>query len=212
LFSPGGHFRTISASTEWVRELVIAIPLGFSFFLLVGLRYLFRLPVELRANWLFRTIEPGHAPALLTGLERFLLAWGALPVAVLTLPIEISMLGAQTGLEAAILCLLISFLLIEVLLFTFEKIPFMSSYLPGRCPLIETVLKYSVAAACYVSGIAALVSFALKTGASTLLFTAILVVGWWRLRRARIAARQISRIEFEELFEPAVQLLGIERE
>ena len=208
----GGHFHAISASTEGVRELIIAIPLGFSFFLLVGLRYLFRLPVELQANWLFRTVERGHAPQLLMGVERFLWAWGAVPVAVLTLPIEVSMLGIRIGLEAAIVCLLISFLLIEVLLFTFEKIPFTSSYLPGRCPLIETVLKYSVAMACYVLGVAALASFVLKTGASTLLFIAILGVGWWRLRRARISARQISRIEFEELFEPAVQLLGIERE
>ena len=208
----GGHFRAISGSTEGVRELVIAIPLGFSFFLLVGLRYLFRLPVELRANWLFRTVEPGHAPALLMGVERFLWAWGALPVAMLTLPIEVDMLGARTGLEAVVVCLLISLLLIEVLLFTFEKIPFTSSYLPGRSPLIETVLKYSVATVLYVSGSSALVSFALKTGASTLLLVALLASGWWRLRHARIAARRISRIEFEERFEPPVQLLGIERE
>jgi hypothetical protein len=108
-------------------------------------------------------------------------------------------------------CLLISFLLIESLLFTFEKIPFTSSYLPGRRPLIETVLKYSVATGCYVWGFAALVSFVIKTVASTLSFAAILAAAWWRLRRARLAGRQIGRIEFEERFEPAVQLLEIER-
>jgi hypothetical protein len=208
----GGHFHTISTSIEGVRELVIAIPLGISFFLLAGLRYLFRLPVEIRANWLFRTVEPGHAPALLLGVERFLWAWGALPVAILTLPIEASLLGMRTGVAAALMCLLISFLLIEFLLFTFEKIPFTSSYLPGRSPLIETVLKYSVATVCYVWGFAALVSFVIKTAASTLLFAAILAAAWWRLRRARLAGRQISRIEFEEAFEPAVQLLGIEHD
>jgi hypothetical protein len=110
------------------------------------------------------------------------------------------------------MCLLISFLLIEFLLFTYEKIPFTSSYLPGRRPLIETVLKYSVATACYVWGFAALVSFVIKTATSTMSFTAILAVGWWQLRRARLAGRQISRIEFEEVFEPAVQLLGIEHD
>jgi hypothetical protein len=56
------------------------------------------------------------------------------------------------------------------------------------------------------------VSFVVKTGASTLLFAAILAAAWWRLRRARLAGRQISRIEFEEAFEPAVQILGIEHD
>jgi hypothetical protein len=208
----GSHFHTISPSIGGVRELIIAIPLGISFFLLAGLRYLFRLPIEIQANWLFRTVEPGHAPALLMGVERFLWAFGAVPVAVLTLPIQASLLGIRTGVAAAMMCLLISFLLIEFLLFTYEKIPFTSSYLPGRRPLIETVLKYSVATACYVWGFAALVSFVIKTATSTMSFTAILAVGWWQLRRARLAGRQISRIEFEEVFEPAVQLLGIEHD
>jgi hypothetical protein len=110
------------------------------------------------------------------------------------------------------MCLFISFLLIEFLLFTYEKIPFTSSYLPGRRPLIETVLKYSVATACYVWGFAALVSFVSKTAASSLSFTAILAVGWWRLHRARLAGRQISRLEYEEISEPAVQILGIEHD
>jgi hypothetical protein len=208
----GGRFRAISASTESVRESIIAIPLAISLFLLTGFRYLFRLPVELRANWLFRIVEPGHATELLAGVERFLLFWGALPVAALTLPIEVRLLGIRTGLTATIECLLISLLLIEFLLFTFERIPFTSSYLPGRRPLIETVLKYAVAAGCYIWGFAGLVSFSAKTGASTLIFTAILAAGWWRLRHARLASRKIGRLEFEEVSEPAVQLLGIERE
>jgi len=65
----GSHFHTISPSIGGVRELIIAIPLGLSFLLLAGLRYLFRLPIEIQANWLFRTVEPGHAPALLRALS-----------------------------------------------------------------------------------------------------------------------------------------------
>jgi hypothetical protein len=65
----GSHFHTISPSIGGVRELIIAIPLGLSFLLLAGLRYLFRLPIEIQANWLFRTVEPGHALALLRALS-----------------------------------------------------------------------------------------------------------------------------------------------
>ncbi len=194
------------------RESVIAIPLALSLFLLAGLRYLFRLPVELRANWLFRITAPGHAPELLLGVERFLIYWAALPVAVLTLPMELMLLGIRTGLIGAAACFLVSLLLIEVLLFTFEKIPFASSYLPGRRPLIETVLQCSIAAVLYVWGIAALISFFSRTLSSSLIFIAALAIGWLWLHRARLGSRHIVRFEFEEALEPAVQVLGIERE
>lgn len=208
----GGGFHAIYASTGGVRESVIAIPLAISLSLLSGYRYLFRLPVELRANWLFRIVEPGHATELLAGVERFLFYWGALPILVATLPIEASLLGFRIGLVVGAECFLISLLLMEFLLFTFEKIPFTSSYLPGRRPLIETILKYSVGAILYIWGSASLLSFAAKTKSATLIFLATLGFGWWKLRRARLASREIGRLEFEEALEPAVQLLGIERE
>jgi hypothetical protein len=47
-------FLGISPNTRAYREASVAIPLALSLFLLFGLRYLFRLPVELRANWVFR--------------------------------------------------------------------------------------------------------------------------------------------------------------
>jgi hypothetical protein len=40
----------------------------------------------------------------------------------------------------------------------------------------------------------------------------LLVTGWVRARSARLGSRQIVRLEFEELAEPTVQLLGIERD
>ena len=208
----GGAFHRISASTAGVREAVIAIPLAISLFLLTGFRYLFRLPVELRANWLFRIVEPGHADELLEGVERFLMYWGAVPVAVLTLPMEVSLLGLRSGFAVTMACFLISLLLIELLLFTFEKIPFTSSYLPGQRPLIETVLRYLVPGVLYIWGFAGLVSFAAKSGTATLILFSVLGVGWWRLRLSRLRARQIGRMEFEDSMETAVQLLGIERD
>lgn len=205
-----GPFR--ATATAATREAVIAIPLALSLFLIAGLRYLFRLPVDLRANWLFRITEPGHAAELGLGIERFLLYWGAIPVAAAALPVEITLLGWRTGASVSLLCFLISLLLMEALLFTFEKIPFTSSYLPGRRTLIETVIACSIIAVCYVLGLAALVGMFVRTATSTAILALILAAGWWKLRGARRVSHQNLRFEFEEAAEPAVQVLGIERE
>lgn len=207
-----GVITGASRFSETGRQSVIAIPLALSLFLLAGLRYLFRLPVELRANWIFRITEPGHATELLSGVERFLLYWGAAPVAIFCLPLEMMLLRWRAGLASSAACFLLSLLLIEVLLFNFEKIPFTSSYLPGRKPLIETVLKYSIAAVFYVWVLAALVSFFTRGAAGSVVLPAVLAIAWWSLHRARLHSRHILRFEFDEQLEPAVQLLGIEKD
>jgi|SRR5579863_1872805 len=205
-----GILHRVSAHSAGFRQAAIAVPLALSLFTLAGLLYLFRLPVELRANWVFRIHEPGNAPGLLAGVESFVLFWGVIPVALLTLPIEMALLGPRAGLQASLLCLLASLILVELLLFPFERIPFTSSYFPGQDPLIVTVLKYALASGLYVGGLSSVIRLALERPGSIVLLLFILVAGWVRARSARLGSRQIVRLEFEELAEPAVQLLGIE--
>lgn len=194
------------------RQAIIAAPLALSLFTQVGLRYLFRLPVELRANWIFRVHEPGYALDLLSGAERFFYFWGIAPVAVLTLPVLMRLLGLRDGLIAGALCLLASLTLAELLLSSFERIPFTSSYLPGQRPLIDTVLKYSAAIFFYVLVLSGLVMGATNNPTGAAVLTAVLIALRWKLRRGRLSSRQILHLEFEELPEPAVQLLSIERD
>ena len=132
-------------------------------------------------------------------------------MALLTLPVEITLLGARAGFEASLLCLLASLILMELVLFPFERIPFTSSYLPGQDPLIVTVLKYSLASAIYVGALSSLIRLALDRPEPMVLLLLLLIAGWARARTARLGSRQILRLEFEELAEPAVLLLGIER-
>jgi hypothetical protein len=151
-------FRGFSVVTPALSRVAVSAPLALSLFVLAGFRYLFRLPVELRANWIFRLAEPGHARVFLNAVERFLLCCAVAPVALLTLPAEIALLGPLAGCSAAILCLLPSLTLMEGLLIQFEKIPFTSSYLPGRRPLIETLLIYAVSVTLYVSTLSAAIA------------------------------------------------------
>ncbi len=101
-------FRGFSVQTPALRQAAISAPLALSLFVLCGFRYLFRLPVELRANWIFRMNEPGNRLVLLAGVERFLLYCAVIPVALMTLPMEVLLLGPATGCAASLVCLLVS--------------------------------------------------------------------------------------------------------
>jgi len=101
---------------------------------------------------------------------------------------------------------------VEVTLFAFERIPFTSSYFPGQRPLVDTVLRYVVAAAGYVGGLSTIVRLALPSDRAMLALAGLLLASWWRARRARLDWRPIGRLEFEELPDPGVQTLGIERD
>jgi hypothetical protein len=205
-------FLGISPNTRAYRQASVAIPLALSLFLLAGLRYLFRLPVELRANWVFRIGSEGHGAELLRGVEAFLYTSALAPLALLSAAVELALLGPRAGLAAGALTSLASLPLVEMVLLTFQRIPFTSSYLPGRRPLVDVVIAYALAAILYVSLLAALIALCMEAAASTVLLAAILLLIWYGLRHARRTSYEIHRLEFEELPETIVETLSIEKD
>ena len=205
-------FLGVSHNTRTFRGEAVAIPLSLSLFLLAGLRYLFRLPVELRANWVFRIGSEGHGAELLRGVEAFLYSSALAPLALLSAMVEIALLGPRTGLAAAVLSSLASLPLVELVLFSFQRVPFTSSYLPGRRPLVDVFMGYVLAAVLYVSVLAALIATCTETAAATLLMATILLLVWYGLRHARRTSYEIHRLEFEELPETIVETLSIEKD
>jgi len=207
-----GGFRGFAARTPAVRQAAISAALALSLFVLAGFRYLFRLPVELRANWIFRMSEPGNRLVMLAGVERFLLYFAVIPCVLMTLPIEMRLLGAMSGLTAAALCALPSLILTEMMMMESEKIPFTSSYLPGRRPLVETVVRYLIAAILYVTLLGLVIGWCLENTGLTVALGAALAAVWWRLRAGRRDLQKTGQLEFEEAFEPAVMTLSIDRD
>jgi hypothetical protein len=210
LLSPGMH-RSLSAARA-LRQAAVAAPLALSLFVLSGLRYLFRLPVEHRANWIFRVNQAGNEASLLAAVERFLVCCAVAPVALLTLPIELEVLGAAAGFEAAMLCALPSLILMEVFLVQSQRIPFTSSYLPGQRPVIQLLLIYGAAVSLYVSSLAALIESSLANPATAICLFVTLLGAWLFVRGSRKQRIQTSKLEFEELEEPVIFSLGLKRE
>ena len=99
---------------------------------IVGTRLAFSRPFDLRANWLFRILPISVAALSRTTASRVLLVLAFFPV---TIGAAIWYLGALPPGDAAkhlLLFVLFGMLQIEAWLFTFRKVPFACSYLPGK--------------------------------------------------------------------------------
>ena len=205
-------FRGFSVPTPALRQAAVSAPLALSLFVLAGFRYLFRLPVELLANWVFRVNEPGNRMVFLEAVERFLLYCAVAPVALIALPVEVGLLGLRAGFTVTVLCLLPSLTLMDLLLIQFEKVPFTSSYLPGRRPVIQTLLIYAASLALYVSVLGEVITLCLRKPGTTLGIFGVMLAVWFKVRSGRLENWKIGKLEFEELPEPVVQTLSILRD
>jgi len=195
-----------------LRHAAIATPLALSLFSLSGLRYLFRLPVELRANWIFRIDEGGAQRTYQSAMDHFMRWWGAFPIALVTIPLEIAVFGTGVGVGAALLCLLIALLLIEILLTQFPRVPFTSAYFPAKQPLVQTVLTSGIYVVLYVSILGTITVRSLAKWQYFLMESGLLLAIWAKVRRERMSTFLVSRIEFDDLPEPDVCTLSIERD
>jgi len=205
-------FRGFRVKTLALRQAAVSVPQALALFLLAGFRYLFRLPVELRANWVFRINEDGNRLLFLRAVERFLRWAVVFPIALLTLPVELRLLGVQAGISAALLCLMTSLLLMELMLFPLERIPFTSSYLPGQRPVIETVMIYCAGVGIYVYSVSSMIVFASEEIQHTMILFGVLLAAWAHIRKARVESWLIGRLAFEEIEEPVIHTLNIDKD
>lgn len=114
---------------------VAAVSLVIAFFTLLGMRVLFTIPVELRANWMFRVTEMGRVESYRAAARRVMLWTGAAPICAFTLPTHAVLWGWRDALLHTFFLLLVALLLIEILTHGFMKIPFACSFLPGAASL-----------------------------------------------------------------------------
>jgi hypothetical protein len=64
----------------------------------------------------------------------------------------------------------------------------------------------------YVSLLSGLINLSLRSPAGTAALFVIMLAAWWRARTARLVDRETGTLEFEEVQEPAVLTLSIERD
>jgi CubicO group peptidase (beta-lactamase class C family) len=105
---------------------------------IVGTRAVFSLPIDLRANWIFRVVPLGRGPACLTARRRALYALSVAPVWVASALLFFSIAPWRFAAEHLAIVGLLSIILAELCLSGDQRIPFTCSYLPGKSKLHVT--------------------------------------------------------------------------
>jgi hypothetical protein len=118
------------------RMMLLSSPLIMSFFILVGLRFIFTVPADLHANWVFKTIDKSLLKKSFIGVYKFMIAAVLIPLLIVFTPCYLTIWPARMVFSHIVYVFMLSLILIELLLFEFMKLPFTCSYLPGKAKVI----------------------------------------------------------------------------
>jgi predicted permease len=189
---------------------VVLAPIAVAVLITVGLRYLFSLPVLLRANWIFQTVEAEDRPAWDAAVERFVVWVGIAPVFAACLPATVAIFGPLRGIAVAMLGCGASLLFFERYFREWRKLPFTCSYLPGKQTVWLLVVRVAGASA-VLGPVAQLILWASASQASFIATATLIGVIWRRLRSQRLREWAEFGMVWDEVPAVTVETLDIHR-
>jgi hypothetical protein len=192
---------------------VLAATIIMLTFWTIGTRVVFTLPMDLRANWIFRTAAVRGGPDSLAASRRALLALSIGPAWLIAAATCFWMWPWPQAAGHIAALGLFGLALADICLHGFQKIPFTCSYLPGRTQVHMVV--WAVLALLWIAALAAHYELqALAAGKPFLLLLAGLSAAVVFARRwANASALSDAPVVlFEQEATPAVQGLGLMRD
>ncbi len=130
------------ASDPWrsANTPLLAASIALMTLSIVGTRVVFAMPLDLRANWIFRVTGVRGSSKMLAATRRSLWVFSALPVWLATAAFCLRLWPWRQAAGHLILLALIGLLLTDICLLGFRKFPFACSYLPGKSQINMVVL------------------------------------------------------------------------
>lgn len=101
-------------------------------FAVLGLRGVFSFPISLRANWVLRTTQIRPTMQYVGATRLCLLLFGVAPICILSAAFSFHFRPWQPAALHLVFLALTGWVLVEVGLIRFYKVPFTCSYLPGK--------------------------------------------------------------------------------
>ncbi|HEV2493747.1 MAG TPA: hypothetical protein VG204_11840 [Terriglobia bacterium] len=189
---------------------LLSVPLVLSFFALSGMRVVFPIPAELRANWIFQLTEDERRRECLAGVRKAMLVFVIVPLFLVLFPVDAALSGWKVALVESLFGVTLSLALAELLLLRFFKIPFTCSFLPGKANITVLGVFYWFAFSIYAYSMASLEAWMIKHPLSLLPFFALAISGLAALIRYRNRVLDEGfQFVYEDEPEPAVRRLKL---
>ena len=198
----GAVFTRSQGWDKTLEFVVLFWPLACSVVLLNGFRHVLSVPAELHANWIFQITESQGRAEWMSAVERFIIAYAVAPIYLVLFPVAGCVLGWPLAIRMTVLQLLVSLSIFEVLFYSWQKLPFTCSFIPGERPLVGIVAKY-MAMLCAVVPI---LTVAIAVGSQVLflfpIYLAMFGGLWIWLRQRRREGWGDAKLTYEDV--PAV--------
>jgi hypothetical protein len=207
--------QQLSASDPWgqVNAPMLVASVVLIGAAVLGARVVFSLPLDLRANLIFRVTPIGGGSACMSASRRTLYVLAIIPVWTATAALFLWLWPWRPASGHLAVLGLLAVILAELCLHNFHKIPFTCSYLPGK--------SYAHMAFLSLLGL----MFLIEKGADVELralqspagFAAMLgllgiLAAWARWRTMKRGKSPEGRLQFEEAPIPAILGLGLNRD
>ncbi|MFZ3257610.1 MAG: hypothetical protein WBD21_09670 [Candidatus Acidiferrales bacterium] len=198
------HQPTTPLLAASITMLVLAI---------LGARVVFAFPLELRANWIFRSVGVHDAGKILAATRRVLLLLSVAPAWLVSAAVCFWLWPWRQAAAHVLVLGLLGIILSDVALLGFRKIPFTCSYLPGKSQVhmvvVAVVVLMSLIAQSVIFEQQALYKPILMVGVLVVLVVAAVVL---RRHITELASSDELGLQFEEEGTPAVLELGLYRD
>jgi hypothetical protein len=200
--------RVRSPENEIINT-VLAAPFTLVFVMVLAVRAALVLPIEPRANWVFRmTEDPATRADQLTAVVHTVVRFGVLWPVVVLLPVQWAVLGPRALICASLTCLA-GLVLVELHMADWLRIPFTCSYMPGKRFVGHTMLIGLAAFVVFTFFGWAFALLALRNPTAGLVVMAILGAGAYQRRRHRLWLWRGTALVFEDVLPTEVEPLRL---
>jgi putative ABC transport system permease protein len=191
--------RRISMALQFVVHFW---PLACTVVVLNGFRHVLSIPAELRANWIFRITEGQGRAEWMTAVERFVIAFAIAPIYLMLFPVAGKVLGWPLAARMTVLQVVVSLSMFEALFYSWQKLPFTCSHIPGDKPLVAVLGRYLALLGAFVPFLSVIIAVTSQMPALFFLYLPVFVALWLWLRKLRRDGWGETKLIYEDL--PAV--------